>query len=175
MSTKNNNKKNFMYPVVAEVNLTFTDNSLYVLCLWVCVCCVQGKAGYIPEGKRPGLISNALYERKLSPSVRSLFLPSSLSLLFIYVLLCSLTSTRPLQLALSVFHLALCVFFLESVRISLWTSFSTRSVHVKAIHDETEIFALHLPACISPYSCILLHIEKSFILPLESAAGLIGR
>ncbi len=86
------------------------------MCVCVCVCvCVLGKEnpGHIPWGDRLRLISNALYERELSPpSDPSLsLLPSSLSLLlYIHLSLLSHIDSPLQHTPLYFIHLALRIF-----------------------------------------------------------------
>lgn len=108
--------------------------------------CVLGKEkpGHIPWGDRLRLISNALYERELSPlsdlPISLLPMPSSLSPLYIHLFLFSHIYS-PLQRTLLYFiHLALHISSQNLSRFH-FELVSPFSVHVHGIHDENEILA----------------------------------
>lgn len=111
--------------------------------LWVCVCmnCEKGKkkSGHIPRGVRLRLISNALYERELSPRVRSspsllsLHLPPPLYSSFFFLPHISLTSTHPCS-TLS------CISF-------IWLSLRISSLNLAGFHFE--LLPKKLSRCVS--------------------------
>lgn len=118
--------------------------------MFVCVCVYVGnaKAGHIPYGDTLRLISNALYERELSPlsdlSTSRLSAPSSRPLSSLYTSFSFLSELlTPPAHSLYFIHLACCI-FLSGFYFELIQPPPPLSVQVHRIHDEIEILAFWL-------------------------------
>lgn len=138
--------KYFVCVLSVNIVLASTDSSLYSMCVCRCACVLRKeKPGHIPWGDRLRLISNALYERELSPlsdhlHLSSPFISFSPPLYSSFSFLLHLLTPPAHSL---VFHSSGSPYlFSESIRISLWTGSPSLTVHVHGIQVKIEILAL---------------------------------